>query len=477
MPSSVVNSPNSTFEEDTIRANSSVLGSDGFFFDSAAPRPPAGFHANNYLQPSHHEQYPSQGLHIHLPPETSFNDFSMQNLLLYLIFLNHHAMSLVNLFHNDTLGNSTLAAFPPPMFKLNMDLTPDLLTDYSLAPPPHENMYSVLEFDLGNPLFDSILDLLPHDPHLELADLLLGSIFTYANQPLQPLHQPQPLHHGLHDGLLYPYTPTISDSYTPTVSETLSFTPNSTLDDYSRAVKLLTTPPQPHFASKITKKPSLSRLSNSVSSKKSAYISSHVLGDLPQALGILPLCNKYKGLDIHGLRPAMVPPLNVFRHNLDSSSTSLYYSKTDEPIKRKTYPSLNEVTSNANQKRLMSRKPSKNALQVSIPGDLSPTATYSDGSTPSSTPTTGKPKKHTRRRLLPRSKKGCWICRIKHLKCDEIRPVCTSCYKFGIECDYLVDKPDYILDKALRKEKLDAISLVRKQKQSGVKPRVKREEI
>ncbi|CAN3360378.1 hypothetical protein DICA1_D12970 [Diutina catenulata] len=84
-----------------------------------------------------------------------------------------------------------------------------------------------------------------------------------------------------------------------------------------------------------------------------------------------------------------------------------------------------------------------------------------------------KPKKHTRRRLLPRSKNGCWICRIKHLKCDEIRPECSSCLRFGIECDYSETKPDYVADKNLRREKLLAISLMRKSK-GAAKPKKKK---
>lgn len=85
-----------------------------------------------------------------------------------------------------------------------------------------------------------------------------------------------------------------------------------------------------------------------------------------------------------------------------------------------------------------------------------------------------KPKKHTRRRLLPRLKNGCWICRIKHLKCDEARPVCSLCLKFGIDCDYLADKPDYVTDKNIRKEKLLSISILRKQKQETTKGRKKK---
>lgn len=84
-----------------------------------------------------------------------------------------------------------------------------------------------------------------------------------------------------------------------------------------------------------------------------------------------------------------------------------------------------------------------------------------------------KPKKHTRRRLLPRLKNGCWICRIKHLKCDEIRPECLLCPRFGIECDYLETKPDYVVDKNLRREKLLAISLMRKLK-GAAKPKKKK---
>lgn len=74
-------------------------------------------------------------------------------------------------------------------------------------------------------------------------------------------------------------------------------------------------------------------------------------------------------------------------------------------------------------------------------------------------------KKYTRRRLLPRSKNGCWICRIKHLKCDEVKPSCTSCVKYGINCDYSPDKPNYVVDKNLRNKKLIEITQIRKNNQ------------
>ncbi|EGW30858.1 uncharacterized protein SPAPADRAFT_62756 [Spathaspora passalidarum NRRL Y-27907] len=62
-------------------------------------------------------------------------------------------------------------------------------------------------------------------------------------------------------------------------------------------------------------------------------------------------------------------------------------------------------------------------------------------------------KKYTRRRLLPRSKNGCWI-------------LCASCFKFGIECDYNPVKPDYVTDKNLRKQKLIDITTTRKKQAS-----------
>lgn len=76
------------------------------------------------------------------------------------------------------------------------------------------------------------------------------------------------------------------------------------------------------------------------------------------------------------------------------------------------------------------------------------------------------PKKHTRRRLLPRSKSGCWICRIKHLKCDEARPACSLCQKFGLECDYSPQKPAYVVDPALRLKMLSKTSFLRRLKRT-----------
>lgn len=69
----------------------------------------------------------------------------------------------------------------------------------------------------------------------------------------------------------------------------------------------------------------------------------------------------------------------------------------------------------------------------------------------------GQVKKRKRKNIISRSKLGCWICRIKHLKCDESKPMCNNCIRFGIKCDYSPNRPDYVLDRCLRRQKLDSI--------------------
>ncbi|KAF5649688.1 GAL4-like 2Cys6 or C6 zinc binuclear cluster DNA-binding domain protein [Fusarium sp. NRRL 52700] len=40
-------------------------------------------------------------------------------------------------------------------------------------------------------------------------------------------------------------------------------------------------------------------------------------------------------------------------------------------------------------------------------------------------------------RSAPRSRSGCWTCRTKKVKCDEIRPVCRRCIRLKLSCDYV----------------------------------------
>lgn len=75
-------------------------------------------------------------------------------------------------------------------------------------------------------------------------------------------------------------------------------------------------------------------------------------------------------------------------------------------------------------------------------------------------------KKHKRKNIMARSRTGCWICRIKHLKCDESRPCCNNCSRFGIQCDFSETRPAYVLDSNLRREKLDSITTKKKRRAS-----------
>lgn len=58
----------------------------------------------------------------------------------------------------------------------------------------------------------------------------------------------------------------------------------------------------------------------------------------------------------------------------------------------------------------------------------------------------------------PRSINGCFICRLRHLKCDESKPSCNRCRKIKIQCDYAEDfkngKPGYLDNDFLKNLKL-----------------------
>lgn len=72
-----------------------------------------------------------------------------------------------------------------------------------------------------------------------------------------------------------------------------------------------------------------------------------------------------------------------------------------------------------------------------------------------------KPAPNGRKRVAtaPRSKTGCWTCRIRHKKCDEARPVCKNCAKISLKCDQYYDpKPSYMINDEERKEKLAEIA-------------------
>ncbi|PMD57420.1 uncharacterized protein K444DRAFT_53748, partial [Hyaloscypha bicolor E] len=44
-------------------------------------------------------------------------------------------------------------------------------------------------------------------------------------------------------------------------------------------------------------------------------------------------------------------------------------------------------------------------------------------------------KKKLKRASRPKSRSGCRTCKIRRVKCDESRPQCERCIKFGTTCD------------------------------------------
>lgn len=146
--------------------------------------------------------------------------------------------------------------------------------------------------------------------------------------------------------------------------------------------------------------------------------------------------------------------MNVFHHKSDTEGLSNYVSRYE----RHSCPSLAVPKKRGIAKPTKERKRSE-PLVSNKHGD--------DEDGPGGVQPPPVKKKYTRRRLLPRSKNGCWICRIKHLKCDEVRPACASCIKFGIQCDYSPEKPEYVVNKELKKQKLIEITMTRKRHTSG----------
>ncbi|KAJ9151647.1 Transcriptional regulatory protein pro1 [Coniochaeta hoffmannii] len=58
-----------------------------------------------------------------------------------------------------------------------------------------------------------------------------------------------------------------------------------------------------------------------------------------------------------------------------------------------------------------------------------------------------------------RSSDGCWTCRLRRKKCDEIRPVCMACSALEIDCLYSDVKPEWMDGAEKQKEKADWLKL------------------
>ncbi|KAK2036179.1 hypothetical protein LZ31DRAFT_254463 [Colletotrichum somersetense] len=56
-----------------------------------------------------------------------------------------------------------------------------------------------------------------------------------------------------------------------------------------------------------------------------------------------------------------------------------------------------------------------------------------------------------------RSSEGCWTCRLRRKKCDEVRPVCDGCAQLEITCYYSDVKPDWMDGGERQKEMADSL--------------------
>lgn len=73
-----------------------------------------------------------------------------------------------------------------------------------------------------------------------------------------------------------------------------------------------------------------------------------------------------------------------------------------------------------------------------------------------------------KKKLGPRSKSGCWTCRVRHKSCPEERPTCSQCLRLNLKCDYSSKRPTYMVDPVVQANKLKEIrSITFKQKRNN----------
>ncbi|CDK26566.1 unnamed protein product [Kuraishia capsulata CBS 1993] len=66
-----------------------------------------------------------------------------------------------------------------------------------------------------------------------------------------------------------------------------------------------------------------------------------------------------------------------------------------------------------------------------------------------------------RKTVLPRSKNGCWTCRLRRKRCPEDKPECSECVRLGLECDgYLAEKPWFALSAEAGRYRMEQIKQV-----------------
>lgn len=73
-----------------------------------------------------------------------------------------------------------------------------------------------------------------------------------------------------------------------------------------------------------------------------------------------------------------------------------------------------------------------------------------------------------KKKIGPRSKSGCWTCRVRHKACPEERPTCSQCSRLNLDCDYSSVRPTYMVDPILQANKLKEIrNITFKQKRNN----------
>ncbi|KAK0734726.1 fungal-specific transcription factor domain-containing protein [Lasiosphaeria miniovina] len=66
--------------------------------------------------------------------------------------------------------------------------------------------------------------------------------------------------------------------------------------------------------------------------------------------------------------------------------------------------------------------------------------------------------------MKTRSSEGCWTCRLRRKKCDELRPLCGGCALLEIDCLYCDEKPEWMDGGQRQKEKADQLKTEVKRK-------------
>ncbi len=59
-----------------------------------------------------------------------------------------------------------------------------------------------------------------------------------------------------------------------------------------------------------------------------------------------------------------------------------------------------------------------------------------------------------------RSTRGCWTCRLRRKKCDEIRPTCATCESLAITCHGYGPKPEWMDGGEQEKEMANSIKQI-----------------